>query len=1129
MQKIAITLLIFCFSVFNSAAQTTDLATTVVAETLTGAPISQVNIYGEFQYIVTIINSGNEVNNVTFSQTLSPSIFYQNATSQNPIGGATNVTNLSFVNNMLTGNVANMPANSSVEVRVLVNATIAPGGIATTVIVSPPEGITDVNLSNNTSIISIDVIDVPLDFTVEYSQVSPSEGTGISNWGDAVMYNFTITNNSSVTFPLSAFYGFIELESSLVNGRPVVEFESLTCLGGTNGTDCPSLGNIPANTEIISSTHEMFENTQSIEFSAGGTLTFQIVYRYVTPICGLEVGQLEVNSFIELAFGVDLTAESNMVLTPLLEGELCPLTDICIETIQTDPVPSQMVNWSEEVTFVTTVCNNGPEDATIRFFLQNLNVSLEWNIISITCNSTTGNISCNDFTITDGGQFWGTNNFYMPANTTIEVTTVVVFPDPELCKILEQQNSIANIKSGTNILTPALTDIDFTNNVDYDAVILPPFPVCDPEDITNISITKTQIGPALPEGGAEDNTTDWGEITYEIVVTNSGNADVDITLQDYMPENSIGIMQGTLVSVDCIGTTGTAVCQTINNTNIGVPMDGIPEDGAEDVFWEIVSDDNWTLPAMSSITFHVVVNWEPECSEVPIKAKNGVRVVSLSNNPEFNEDDNIAIETTYFADCIDLLVQTYPETTQVSVNQSFNWVIDITNSNTSSSAINIDFEDIIGNQFAITGPPICTVISGNATCPTLTVNGNTVTGEIPNMDGNTTMQIIIPVTAPSYGGAFTNMAEAIPNPDDNEEQTPETNISISSVQVIAPTIVKTFTPTEIIQGNISVLEFTVTNLPGNPAQTEINFTDNLPTGLELAGEIMWVQDNGCSATFIGQSGDIAVGVSNLSFPEGVASCIFSVPVTSNIVGNYVNNSTNFTDVNNLDTTQANATLDVLLDTSDVDIEVLKAVSPVEASIGDEVVFTITVTNLGTTSATDIMLYESLPEGYSYIEAYVSEGIYSTSSYFWDIEMLAAGQSETLTITALVVSANNLLNTASLESLNEVDRDDTNNEDSAEVIVDNCLQIPEGFSPNGDGLNDVLIVPCIEDYPVNNIKIYSRYGNLVFETNNYKNNWNGIPNRGLPKTSKVLPAGTYYYVLSIDSIKNPFVSWIYLNR
>lgn len=61
--------------------------------------------------------------------------------------------------------------------------------------------------------------------------------------------------------------------------------------------------------------------------------------------------------------------------------------------------------------------------------------------------------------------------------------------------------------------------------------------------------------------------------------------------------------------------------------------------------------------------------------------------------------------------------------------------------------------------------------------------------------------------------------------------------------------------------------------------------------------------------------------------------------------------------------QANATLTVLADGSDVDIEVVKSVSPTEASLGGEVQFTITITNLGTTTATLIEIFESLPNGY----------------------------------------------------------------------------------------------------------------------------------------------------------------------
>ena len=67
----------------------------------------------------------------------------------------------------------------------------------------------------------------------------------------------------------------------------------------------------------------------------------------------------------------------------------------------------------------------------------------------------------------------------------------------------------------------------------------------------------------------------------------------------------------------------------------------------------------------------------------------------------------------------------------------------------------------------------------------------------------------------------------------------------------------------------------------------------------------------------------------------------------------------------------------------------------------------------------------------------------------------SGESATLTLAASAISSNDLLNIAFLSGLNEIDRDETNNEDDAFVEISNCLQIPEGVSPNDDGKNDVF--------------------------------------------------------------------------
>jgi gliding motility-associated-like protein/uncharacterized repeat protein (TIGR01451 family) len=204
------------------------------------------------------------------------------------------------------------------------------------------------------------------------------------------------------------------------------------------------------------------------------------------------------------------------------------------------------------------------------------------------------------------------------------------------------------------------------------------------------------------------------------------------------------------------------------------------------------------------------------------------------------------------------------------------------------------------------------------------------------------------------------------------------------------------------------------------------------------------------------------------------------------------------------------------------------VIPQEVSLGDTVEFTITITNLGTTAGNQIEIYESLPAGYQYISSNSTSGIYDSSSFVWSVGMLNPNQSETLTIEAEVISSNNLLNIAFLQALTETDRNETNNQDTAEVVLDNCLDVPQGISPNDDLKNDFLVIPCIEDYQNNEIKIYNRLGVLIYQSKNYQNDWNGFPNTGFLLTDKRLPVGTYFYILEVNSSQKPLIGWIYLS-
>jgi gliding motility-associated-like protein len=104
-------------------------------------------------------------------------------------------------------------------------------------------------------------------------------------------------------------------------------------------------------------------------------------------------------------------------------------------------------------------------------------------------------------------------------------------------------------------------------------------------------------------------------------------------------------------------------------------------------------------------------------------------------------------------------------------------------------------------------------------------------------------------------------------------------------------------------------------------------------------------------------------------------------------------------------------------------------------------------------------------------------------------------------------------------------------------IDNSeFKIFTGITPNGDGVNDYFRINNIENYPDNVLKIFNRWGSLVYETENYalsENLFRGI-SEGKATVSKdrTLPSGTYFYTLFFKGV-NPgeesYSGYIYINR
>jgi gliding motility-associated-like protein len=105
--------------------------------------------------------------------------------------------------------------------------------------------------------------------------------------------------------------------------------------------------------------------------------------------------------------------------------------------------------------------------------------------------------------------------------------------------------------------------------------------------------------------------------------------------------------------------------------------------------------------------------------------------------------------------------------------------------------------------------------------------------------------------------------------------------------------------------------------------------------------------------------------------------------------------------------------------------------------------------------------------------------------------------------------------------------------TVDVLVNNCIEIdffiPEGFSPNDDGINDLFVIRGIDRFPNNKFVVYNRWGDKVFEASPYQNTWDGTTNIGLIIGSGELPIATYFYVLDLGDGSDFYKGTIYLNR
>ncbi|NJL74338.1 MAG: T9SS type B sorting domain-containing protein [Saprospiraceae bacterium] len=95
-----------------------------------------------------------------------------------------------------------------------------------------------------------------------------------------------------------------------------------------------------------------------------------------------------------------------------------------------------------------------------------------------------------------------------------------------------------------------------------------------------------------------------------------------------------------------------------------------------------------------------------------------------------------------------------------------------------------------------------------------------------------------------------------------------------------------------------------------------------------------------------------------------------------------------------------------------------------------------------------------------------------------------------------------------------------------IGAETACRIPNIFTPNGDGINDAFVIPCLSSsnqFPDNKVTFFNQWGDEVYQKVGYTNDWEGTYN------GEDLPSGTYFYIINFGDGTPPSNGFIIIQR
>jgi uncharacterized repeat protein (TIGR01451 family) len=500
----------------------------------------------------------------------------------------------------------------------------------------------------------------------------------------------------------------------------------------------------------------------------------------------------------------------------------------------------------------------------------------------------------------------------------------------------------------------------------------------------DLSITKTD---------SPDPVTVGSVITYTLTVTNNG----------------IGVAQSAQV-VDDLPSSLTYV--SCNSTGSGV-CGGTGNHGTVDF-------SSLAVGSSATITLVATVNGTGGAS-----ISNTASVGATTTDP--NPANNTA-NTTTTVSAADLSITKSNSPDPVNAGENITYTLVVTNNSSTIPAQSVTVSDQLpaNTTFVSVG---ATPAGWSRTDSTAVGQTGTVTYTVPTLaaSGTATFTIAVKVDSNAANNStISNTATVGSNtPDDNSAN----NSATQTTTVRTPADLSISKTVNNASPNVGEqVTFTITVSNGGPySATGVVVKDQLPTGLS------YLSDDGGGA-YVSGTGIWTVGTVN-------AAATATLHITAQVTATAVNGVTNTTEVVASDQFDPDSTPNTHIGGEDdqanasvtarsADLSLTKTVDISSPTVGQDVTFTITLSNAGPSAATNVLVKDLLPAGLAFVSSTQSQGSYISSSGIWTVASVNASGSATLTITATVQSAGTLTNIAEVTAADEFDPDSTPNNQNA---------------------------------------------------------------------------------------------------